>query len=64
MLEFCGRKFTCDECPICEGVEHRLRAAREGGYEPQLEYCLRGTMTGAMTTNSYGSLLKSQSISK
>ena len=36
MLEFCGRKFTCDECPICEGVEHRLRAAREGGYEPQL----------------------------
>lgn len=37
MLEFCGRKFTCDECPICEGVEHRLRAAREGGYEPQLE---------------------------
>lgn len=35
MLEFCGRKFTCDECPICEGVEHRLRAAREGGYEPQ-----------------------------
>ncbi len=39
MLEFCGRKFTCDECPICEGVEHRLRAAREGGYEPQLEYC-------------------------
>lgn len=22
MLEFCGRKFTCDECPICEGIEH------------------------------------------
>lgn len=39
MLEFCGRKFTCDECPICEGIEHRLRVAREGGYEPQLEYC-------------------------
>lgn len=39
MLEFCGRRFTCDECPICEGIEHRLRAAREGGYEPQLEYC-------------------------
>ncbi len=34
MLEFCGRKFTCDECPICEGIEHRLRVAREGGYEP------------------------------
>ena len=39
MLEFYGRKFTCDECPICEGIEHRLRVAREGGYEPQLEYC-------------------------
>lgn len=39
MLEFCGRKLTCDECPICEGIEHRLRVAREGGYEPQLEYC-------------------------
>lgn len=22
MLEFYGRKFTCDECPICEGIEH------------------------------------------
>jgi hypothetical protein len=39
MLEFYGRKFTCDECPICEGIEHRVRVAREGGYEPQLEYC-------------------------
>ena len=27
-------------------------------------HSLKGTMTGAMTTNSYGSLLKSQSISK
>ena len=25
MLEFYGRKFTCDECPICEGIEHRVR---------------------------------------
>lgn len=24
MLEFCGRKFICDECPICKGIEHRL----------------------------------------
>lgn len=24
MLEFYGRKFTCDECPICEGIEHCL----------------------------------------
>ena len=23
MLEFYGRKFTCDECPICEGIEHK-----------------------------------------
>lgn len=30
MLEFYGRKFTCDECPICEGIEHRVRVAREG----------------------------------
>lgn len=40
MLESYGRKFTCDECPICEGIEHRVRVAREGGYEPQLEYCV------------------------
>lgn len=39
MLEFYGRNFTCDECPICEGIEHRVRVARDGGYEPQLEYC-------------------------
>lgn len=24
MLEFYGRKFTCDECPICEGIEHKM----------------------------------------
>lgn len=36
MLEFYGRKFTCDECPICEGIEHRVRVAREGGYERQM----------------------------
>lgn len=39
MLEFCGRKFICDECHICEGIEHRLNAASGGGYKPQLEYC-------------------------
>lgn len=31
--------FTCDECPLCEGVEFRLRIAKEYGYEPQFEYC-------------------------
>lgn len=39
MVRVWGKNFTCDECPICEGVEHRLRVAEEGGYEPQLEYC-------------------------
>ena len=39
MLEFCGRKFICDECHICEGIEHKLNAASVGGYKPQLEYC-------------------------
>lgn len=32
MLEFCGRKFTCDECPICEGIEHMCRSIRGGGF--------------------------------
>ena len=31
--------FTCDECPMCIGLEHRLKTAEEGGYTPQLEYC-------------------------
>lgn len=40
MIEFRnGEKFICDECPICEGVEHRLELAKEFGGEPQLDYC-------------------------
>ena len=31
--------FMCDECPACEGVDYRLQIAKEGGYDPQLEYC-------------------------
>ena len=31
--------FMCDECPISDGVDHRLRLAQECGYTPQLEYC-------------------------
>lgn len=31
--------FACDECPICEGIEWRLKHAEERGYEPQVEYC-------------------------
>lgn len=39
MIKFSGKNFICDECPICEGIDYRLRLAQEGGYEPQLEYC-------------------------
>ena len=39
MLKIGRHFYACDECPICEGVEHRLQAAQEGGYEPQFEYC-------------------------
>lgn len=36
MLEFYGRKFTCDECPICEGIEHRVS-------QMKCPYCESGT---------------------
>lgn len=39
MLDYYGMKFCCDECPICDGVESRLRNAIEGGYAPQLDHC-------------------------
>jgi len=39
MIDVGSCYFACDECPICEGVEYRLRIAEEGGYDPQLEYC-------------------------
>lgn len=39
MIDVGNCYFACDECPISEGVEHRLRAAKEGGYDPQFEYC-------------------------
>lgn len=39
MIDVGNCYFTCDECPISEGVEYRLRVAEEGGYDPQLEYC-------------------------
>ena len=39
MIEFGGQYFACEECPICEGIDYRLRIAHEGGYPPQLEYC-------------------------
>lgn len=30
---------VCDECPICEGIEHRIKIANIIGEEPQFEYC-------------------------
>lgn len=31
--------FSCCDCPICIGWQDRIDSAREGGYEPQFEYC-------------------------
>lgn len=39
MFEFCGKKFVCDECPMCGGIESMLNAASEDSNKPQLEYC-------------------------
>lgn len=39
MIKVCGKNFTCDECPICEGMEHRLETAAELGVEPQIDHC-------------------------
>ena len=39
MIDTGNSFFMCDECPISEGVDHRLRLAQECGYTPQLEYC-------------------------
>lgn len=39
MIKVCGKNFTCDECPICEGIEHRLETAAELGLEPQIDHC-------------------------
>ena len=39
VVEVNGACFYCDECPICEGIEHRLRWAKEDGCEPQVESC-------------------------
>lgn len=39
MIDVGKSYFTCDECPISEGVEHRLDIAQKKGSTPQLEYC-------------------------
>ena len=39
MVKVWDTYFACDECPICEGIEWRLRLAEEGGYEPQVDHC-------------------------
>ena len=38
MIDLGNVYFCCDECPICEDLEYRLRLA-EDGYGLQLEYC-------------------------
>lgn len=32
-------QFACDECPIVEGLEHRLTNAEKYGYPFQFDYC-------------------------
>ena len=38
MIDLGRMYFCCDECPICEGLEHRLELAKEFG-EFQYDYC-------------------------
>ena len=39
MIKIGSQCFACDECPICEGVDYRLRIADELDCDPQFEYC-------------------------
>lgn len=39
MIKVGENYFACDECPICDGWEHRIDLAEEFGDEPQFEYC-------------------------
>lgn len=38
MIDLGNAYFCCDECPICEGLEHRLELAEKYG-EFQYDYC-------------------------
>lgn len=38
MIDLGNVYFCCDECPICEGLEHRLRNAEKYG-DFQYDYC-------------------------
>lgn len=38
MIDLGNVCFCCDECSLCDGVEHRLNLA-DDGYGLQLEYC-------------------------
>lgn len=31
--------FCCDECPICEGLQHRIKIAQWSGDEIQFDHC-------------------------
>ena len=39
MVKINNKYMFCDECPICNDIERRLRIAKEYGHEPQVEYC-------------------------
>lgn len=39
MIEYKGKLFCCDECPICEGISRRITLAKIYEHEPQFEYC-------------------------
>lgn len=39
MIKVRGQNFICDECPLCEGAEHRLETAAVLWIEPQVDHC-------------------------
>ena len=53
MIKYNNKFFMCDECPICEDVERRIRIAKEGGYKPQLEYCSCDKVDGPFYAGGY-----------
>ena len=52
MIDLGNVYFCCDECPICEDLEYRLKLA-EDGYGLQLEYCWCDKVGGKMYAFGY-----------
>jgi hypothetical protein len=52
MIDLGNVYFCCDECPICEDLEYRLKLA-EDGYGLQLEYCWCDKVCGKMYAYGY-----------